>query len=90
MSAPVDSLPVPGLLPLQPPDALQLVAFAVDQDNIDVAPVLTEVGNAESVKVGIAPPAVGTFTVVTPEAVAPLAFVHVRMYELVAASGPTV
>jgi hypothetical protein len=51
-SAPVDSVPLVDFVPLQPPLAMQLVAFVDDQLSIEESPVVTESGLAVSVKVG--------------------------------------
>lgn len=46
-------LPDSVFVPDQLPDAVQLVAFVVDQVNFDVAPDATEVGDAANVSVGL-------------------------------------
>lgn len=51
-SGPVGSVPLVGFASLQPPLALQLVAFVDDQLSIVASPVVTESGLAVSVKVG--------------------------------------
>jgi hypothetical protein len=45
-------LPAVALLPVQPPDAVHDVALVVFQVSVLVPPLLTEVGDAESVTVG--------------------------------------
>lgn len=52
VSAGVASLPAVGLLPLQPPEAVQLFAFVVLQVSVLVPPLATEVGDAVSDTVG--------------------------------------
>ena len=58
MSAPVDCEPLTLLLPDHAPEAVQLVAFAVDHDNVDDCPEVTVVGLAvnDSVGGGVVPP----------------------------------
>jgi hypothetical protein len=52
VSAPVDSLPEVGLVPDQPPEAVQ-VAFVEDQVSVEDAPYATDVGFATSDTVGV-------------------------------------
>lgn len=52
VSAPVDWLPLVALLPLQPPEAVQLVALLEFQARVDDPPSLTAVGFALSVTDG--------------------------------------
>lgn len=52
VNAPVDCEPLNDLLPDQAPEALQLVAFCVDQVRVAAAPELTELGAALSVTNG--------------------------------------
>jgi hypothetical protein len=52
VSAPVLTLPLVASLPDQPPEAVQLVAFADDQLSIAEPPVLTVVGLAVRLTVG--------------------------------------
>jgi hypothetical protein len=59
-SAPVEAEPLSGLLPDQAPDAVQEVAFVVDQVRVDAEPEATVLGFALSVTV-----AVGSFVTVT-------------------------
>lgn len=54
LSAPVLALPVVGSLPDQPPEAVQLVAFVVDQLNVEADPLLTVPGVAVRLTVGFA------------------------------------
>ena len=42
------------MAPLQPPEAVQLVAWVADQLKLDVAPLLMVLGLAENVTVGAA------------------------------------
>ena len=51
------ALPLVGSLPDQPPEAVQLDAFAADQLSIAEPPVLTVVGLALRVTVGMPPAA---------------------------------
>ena len=52
MRAPVDAVPLTGLLPDQAPEAVQAVAFVDDQLNVDAAPLLSVLGLADSVTAG--------------------------------------
>ena len=54
VKAAVVTVPLAALVPLQPPDAVQLVAFVADQVSVDVAPLLMVLGLAERVTVGAA------------------------------------
>jgi hypothetical protein len=45
-------LPLVAIVPLQPPDAVQEVALVDDHVKVDVAPLLTVLGLAESVTTG--------------------------------------
>ena len=51
-SGPVDSEPLVDLDPVQPPLAVQEVAFVEDQVSVEAPPVVTDVGLAVSVSVG--------------------------------------
>ena len=51
-SAPVLALPLVGSLPDQPPEAVQLLAFVVDQLSIADPPLATVVGLALTLTVG--------------------------------------
>jgi hypothetical protein len=42
----VDCEPLTALLPLQPPDAVQAVAFVADQVSVELVPLATELGAA--------------------------------------------
>ena len=46
LNAPVEAEPAMARAPLQPPDAVQVVAFVEDQVNVDAAPLATLVGLA--------------------------------------------
>jgi hypothetical protein len=46
--------PLVGSLPVQPPEAVQEVALAVDQVSVDAVPLLTVLGLAASVTAGAA------------------------------------
>ena len=50
--APVDAVPLTEGVPCQPPDAVQLVAFAVFQVSVELPPGTTVVGFALSVIIG--------------------------------------
>src|SRR4051812_18524356 len=52
VSAPVDWLPEVALVPDQPPEAVQLVAFVEDQISVEAPPLVTDVGSAASDTVG--------------------------------------
>jgi hypothetical protein len=52
-SGPVDSDPLTDLLPLQPPLAVQTVAFLVDQDRVAAFPTSTDVGVTDNVIRGL-------------------------------------
>jgi hypothetical protein len=52
LNAPVDCEPLMGMLPDQPPEAAHVVALVLDQVNVALAPLLTELGLAEIVTVG--------------------------------------
>ena len=48
----MDCEPLSALLPLQPPDAVQAVAFVADQVSVELVPLVTELGAALSKTVG--------------------------------------
>jgi hypothetical protein len=52
LSAPVDDEPLVALVPDQAPEAVQEVAFAADQLNVELAPLTTVLGLAVIVTVG--------------------------------------
>ena len=52
LSAPVDWLPLVALAPVQPPEAVQLVALVELQVSVEDAPFAIEAGAAEIVTVG--------------------------------------
>ncbi len=52
LSAPVECVPLVGWLPDQPPDAVQEVAFVVDQLKVELLPLTTELGLAARLTVG--------------------------------------
>jgi hypothetical protein len=52
MSAPVDCEPLMAFAPDQPPEAVQAVAFVVDQVKVDVLPLSMELGFAARLTVG--------------------------------------
>jgi hypothetical protein len=54
VSVPVDCEPLIALLPDQPPEAVQLLAFALLQLRVELAPYAMEIGLAVSVNVGCA------------------------------------
>ena len=51
-NTPVDCEPLRPLLPLQPPDAVQAVAFAAVQLSVELVPLATELGAAPRETVG--------------------------------------
>jgi hypothetical protein len=51
-SVPVEALPDTDLLPAHIPDAVHDVAFVEDQVSVEVLPLITDAGLAESVTVG--------------------------------------
>ena len=71
------SLSAVAFTPLQPPEALQLLASVENQLSVEETPKVTEVGNAVSVTVGTGMPLV-TVTVALSEAV-PLLLVQVSV-----------
>ena len=50
---PVETEPLTGWLPPQAPEAVQVVAFVEDQVRIELLPLTTVLGLADSVMVGI-------------------------------------
>ncbi len=52
LSAPVECEPLVGWLPDQPPEAVQEVAFVVDQLKVELLPLTTELGLAARLTVG--------------------------------------
>jgi hypothetical protein len=52
VSAPVDCEPLTGMVPDQPPDAVQVVAFVADQVRVEPLPLATVVGLAAKVITG--------------------------------------
>jgi hypothetical protein len=72
-NAPVLCVPLAGLVPLQPPDAVQVDAFAELQLNTAVPPAAVVVGFAVSTAVGT------TATEVLAGALVPPAPVHVNV-----------
>jgi len=52
VSAPVDCEPLVAWLPDQPPEAVQAVAFVVDQLKVELLPLTMELGLAERLTVG--------------------------------------
>jgi len=71
LNAPVGCEPDVARLPLQAPDAVQLVAFVVLQVNCDAAPDATLVGDAVNVSVGALGAAIATDTDFVTEPPAP-------------------
>jgi len=51
-SAAVASVPLTGLLPDHAPDAVHDAAFSADQVRVELLPLITELGLAESLTVG--------------------------------------
>jgi hypothetical protein len=81
------SEPLSALVPAQPPEAEQLVAFAVDQVSVLLPPLTTLVGEADNATVGKGTGATVTFTV---WAVLPPGPVQARAKLAFAASGALV
>ena len=54
VKAPVDWLPLTGMVPLQPPLAVQAVALVEDQLNVEPLPEVTVLGVLVKVTVGAA------------------------------------
>jgi hypothetical protein len=52
LSAPVDQVPLVATGPLQPPEAVHVVALLELQVNVDIAPLATVAGDADRVTVG--------------------------------------
>jgi len=52
VSAPVDCEPLVAWLPDQPPEAVQAVAFVVDQLKVELLPLTMELGLAARLTVG--------------------------------------
>jgi hypothetical protein len=89
-SAPVDCVPLVALLPLQPPDAVQLVAFVLLQLNVELAPLAMEVGLTVSVTVGLVATALPVIVTVADEGdvtVAPVALLSVIVNDLLPLKG---
>ncbi|HSC07768.1 MAG TPA: hypothetical protein VLD59_13155, partial [Steroidobacteraceae bacterium] len=84
MSAPVDWEPDVLRDPLQPPEAVQEVAFVLDQVSVELAPELIVVGFAVKVSVGAC--CVCNVTVAAP-LLLPLALEQVSVYVVVAMIG---
>jgi hypothetical protein len=79
LKAPVDAVPLVALLPLQPPDAVQEVAWVVDQVSVEAAPCATLVGFAPSVTVGEDAPAVTVTVTPATAGVVPAAPAQVKV-----------
>ncbi len=82
-SAPVDCEPLVARTPLQPPEAVQLVALVELQVSVELPPLATLVGLAVSVTVGA-----GTIVTVALALPLPPVPVQVNVYVVVAASAP--
>jgi hypothetical protein len=83
-STPVDCEPLSALLPLQPPDAVQAVAFVADQVSVELVPLATELGAALISTVGA-----GELTETAADCVAlPPGPVHVNEYVELADTAP--
>ena len=79
VKAPVLCEPDVAFDPLQLPDAVQEVAFVVDQVNVLPEPLPTDIGDADSETVGAAVEPPETVTVALSTYVRPLPLVHVRV-----------
>ena len=88
VNGPVSAVPDVAFDPLQLPDAVHDVAFVELHVSVLLAPLLTDIGEAESdtVGAGVEPPP--TVTVTLSVAVRPLPLVHVSVYVAVALSAP--
>lgn len=53
VSAPVDVEPLVGMLPDHPPEAVHDVALAADQASVELLPLITELGFALRLTVGV-------------------------------------
>jgi hypothetical protein len=84
VSAAVPCVPFVALVPLQPPEAAQEVAFVELHVSVDMPPLATEVGFAANVTVG----AGATLTVAVAVLLEPPGPLQVNEYEVAAASGP--
>jgi hypothetical protein len=84
--APVDSDPDVALPPLQPPDAVQVVASVLDQLRLDALPLTTLPGFADSETVGAGVPSV-TVTVTESE-VRPPGPSQLKLNDVVCVSAP--
>jgi len=71
-----DWLPLIALVPVQPPEAVQLVTLVVAQDSVVAVPSVTVVGDALKVSVGVGDV---TVTLAEPEALPP-GPVQLRVY----------
>ena len=65
-SAPVDVVPLVAIVPCQPPEAVQVVAFSALQLRLDVPPAATVVGVAPSLTTGAPVTAISTDCVADP------------------------
>jgi hypothetical protein len=72
---PVDAEPFSGSLPLQPPEAVQEVAFVEDQVRVELLPLVTVLGLAPMVTTGAA----GDTVTVAASVALPLGPVQVRV-----------
>jgi hypothetical protein len=82
--APVLCVPLIDLAPLQPPEAVHDVALVELHVSVEVPPLATEVGFADSVTVAIP----GTVTVAVATLLVPPAPTQVKEYMVVAVSAP--
>jgi hypothetical protein len=80
------SEPLTALVPVQPPEAVQLLVLAVDQLRVEVPPFATVVGDALSVTVGEGVALGGVTVTVTDCDALPPAPAHASVYVVVAAS----
>jgi len=87
VNVPVDCVPDVAFAPVQPFEAVQLVAFVEDQVKVELEPEVTEVGFAVSVTVGIGAVA-ETSTVTAPYPVCPFVAVQVREKRVPADNAP--
>jgi len=88
VNAPVFKVPLADFVPLQPPEAVQDVAFVELQVSVEVPPLAMVVGFAVSVAVGTG--LAVTVTVAAAGALVPPAPEHVKEYAVVAVRAPVV
>jgi len=88
VSGPVLATPLAAFAPVQPPEAVQAVAFVELHVRVDAAPLATEVGAAARVTVGTGAGAVVTATVAVAGVLVPPGPVQVKVYVAAAVNAP--